>query len=68
MSTNVYLPKEDTRPEAYGFRWCTKDCRWESRANLSESEVVSLSAHFDTRVELVDGDKKFQAVSIDESE
>lgn len=43
MATNVYLPKEDARLLARGFRWCNKDCRYESAKSLSDAEVVFLT-------------------------
>lgn len=61
MSVNVYLPQDDKRPEQYGFRWCTKDCRYESKSRLTKAQVLDLADHFGAKVELLDGRMAFTA-------
>jgi len=55
MGTNIYLSEKDDRPSVYGFRWCGKDCRWESRAVFNHDEANTLADHFMTTVEVVHG-------------
>lgn len=43
MPTNVYLPETDNRLQDKGFRWCRKDCRWESKTSLSELDAEELA-------------------------
>lgn len=53
MATNVYAPNTCDLSK-YGFRWCSKDLRWERRKAMEAGDSRILANRVGYKVEVID--------------